>query len=482
MVGNGRFPQPLTVYLVYCANRHKLFILLFMQYSANPSLRLLLSLAFCCTLFALAACDFVNSVTQTGALTPTPQFATPGATAVPNNIDPGQNATPIVPTTTLSATPAAPLKIWVPTDPPGLSEAEADELVTKLIAFANSPSELPIQVQKKGLSDPGGILNYLRTGRGLADAALPDLVLLPAEQLPIAVTEGLIYPLEEFINRDETLAQLYPAAAALGQIDGELVGYPIALTNLTHLAYDNAVITATLPLRWNELISSTNATFLYPASGYEGAIFTYQMYQALGGQLVNETGQPVLLSDPLIRTLSLLQQARVERPLIVADSLNTTTLNQAWEEFHAGSANMLLTTAEQYQKQQAEPIPAFSAIAGPSGALSPLVNGWVLVITATEARRPLAATYLRAVTSVQNIGEWSEQHQLLPSSPAAFATWVSEDAYHLFLERELARALPNPLPKGGAMTLALQNAAFEVLSQDFTPEEAAQRAVEALSP
>ena len=453
-----------------------------MHYSAKPCLRLLLSLTFCCTFFALAACDFVSSVTQTGALTPTPALATPEATAVPNNIDPGQNATPVVPTTTLPATPAAPLKIWVPADPPGLSEAEADELVAKLIAFANSPSEMPIQVQEKGLSDSGGILNYLRTGRGLADAALPDLVLLPAEQLSTAVAEGLIYPLEEFVNRDETLAQLYPAAATLGQVDSELVGYPVALTNLTHLAYDDVVITATLPLRWSEFISDTNSSFLYPASGYEGAVFTYQMYQALGGQLVSDTGQAILLMEPLVNALLLLQQARVERPFIVADSLNTTTLDQAWEEFHAGSASVLLTTAEQYQKQQAEPVPAFSAIAGPSGALSPLVNGWVLVITATEARRPLAANYLRTVTSVQNIGEWSEQQQLLPSSPAAFATWASEDAYHLFLERELARALPNPLPKGAAMTLALQNAAFEVLSQDFSPEEAAQRAVEVLAP
>lgn len=453
-----------------------------MQHSAKKSLRLLLLLTFLFTLFALAACDFVRSVVQTGVLTPTPELATPGATAVPNNIDPGQNPTPVVPTDTLSVTPANPLKIWVPADPPGLSETEANELVTKLIAFANSPSELPIQVQEKGLSDAGGILNYLRTGRGLADAALPDLVLLPAEQLPTAVTEGLIYPLEEFINREETLDQLYPAAATLGQVDGELVGYPIALTNLTHLAYDKAVITATLPLRWGEFISDTNSTFLYPASGYEGAVLTYQIYQALGGQLVDDVGQPSLMIEPLVSALTLLQQARVERPFIVADSLNTTTLDQAWEEFHAGSATVLLTTAEQYQRQQTEPVPAFSAVAGPSGALSPLVNGWVLVITATEARRPLAATWLRTATSVQNVGEWSEQQQLLPSSSAAFATWASEDTYHLFLERELARALPNPLPKGGAMTLSLQNAAFEVLSQDFTPEEAAQRAVEVLSP
>lgn len=453
-----------------------------MQHSVKPCLRLLLHTTYLLALFALAACDFVNSVAQTGPLTPTPSLATPGATAVPNNVEPGLIPPPLAPTATLSPSPAAPLKIWIPADPPGLSEAEADELVAKLIAFANSPSELPIQVQEKGLSDAGGILNYLRTGRGLADAALPDLVLLPAEYLPTAVSEGLIYPLEEFISREETLAQLYPAAATLGQVDGELVGYPIALTNLTHLVYDNTIITGTLPLRWNELISTTNTTFLYPASGYEGAMLTYQMYQAVDGELVNEVGQPILLAEPLTQVLLLLRQGRGERPFIAADSLNTTTLSQTWEAFHAGSVTMMLTTAEQYQQQQAEPLPAFNAIPGPTGALQPLVNGWVLVITATEARRQLAVTYLHAVTSAQNIGEWSEQQQLLPSSSAAFATWSNNDAYHLFLEHELARALPNPLPKGGTITLALQNAAFEVLSQDFTPEEAAQRAVEALSP
>lgn len=453
-----------------------------MQHSAKHSLRLLLSIPFLFTLFALAACDFARSIVQTGALTPTPILLTPGATAVPNNIELGSSTAPLTPTNSIPAIPAAPLKIWVPADPPGLSAAEAHELVAKLIAFANSPSELPIQVQQKGLSDPGGILNYLRTGRGLADAALPDLVLLPAEQLATAVSEGLIYPLEEFVNREQTLAQLYPAAAALGQVDGELVGYPIALTNLTHLAYDASAITGTLSLRWSQFISETNGTFLYPASGYEGAVFTFQMYQALGGQLVNEGGQPALSQEPLVNALALLQQARVARPFIVADSLNTTTLDQAWEEFHNGSATVLLTTSEQYQAQQVEPVPTYSAIAGPNGPLSPLVNGWVLVITATEARRPLAAAYLRTVTAAQNIGEWSEQQRLLPSSSDAFATWASDDAYHLFLERELARALPNPLLKGGALTLALQNAAFEVLSLDFSPEEAAQRAIEALAP
>ncbi|MEM7119309.1 MAG: extracellular solute-binding protein [Chloroflexota bacterium] len=433
-------------------------------------------------LFTLAACDLVAGGEQSGLLTPTAVSPLAETTPDPANLD---STIVVSATVEMPLEQQAPLKIWVPADPVGLTDEEADELVAKLMAFANSPAEAETIVQEKALSGPGSILSYLRTGRGVADAALPDLVILPADQLETAVSDGLVYPLEEFLDRDAVLQQLYPAAAQMAQVEGELVGYPFALTNMTHLAYDTAAITETLPLDWGALISSTERSLMYPANSVAAATFTWQLYQSAGGGLQSEPGQSPLLSEPLVAALTQLQAARTTHEFISVDSLNVSTYEQAWENYRNGAATIVLTTVEEYWLHRTiEPLPAFQAAAGLEDSLTPLVDGWVIVLTATELRRPLAIEFLQTVVSTQNVAEWSNQQLLLPADQGALALWAdsSNDVYLAFLQSLLLEAQPNPLGANATLAAALQNATFGVLSLSQTPQEAAQQAVDATTP
>lgn len=430
-------------------------------------------------LLTMAACDFAGNVEQAGSLTPTAVSPEADATPAPAS---GVAGSTVLTSTEDSAAPPI-LKIWIPADPPGLADEDADIFVSKLGAFANSPAEVETIVQEKALSGPGGILSYLRTGRGIADSALPDLVILPADQLPIAAADELVYPLEEFVDRERVLQQLYPAAVEMGQVDGELMGYPFALTNLTHLAYDPTVITQTVPLRWTEFVSTTNPSFAFPASGSsEAATLAFQLYQSLGGELSSESGQPAFMLGPLTNALGLLQSARLEHDFVTVDSLNLSTYHQAWESFRNGSATLLLTTVEAYwQHRSVEPLPTFQPVPGLDTSLTPLVDGWVVVLTATEPRRPLAADFLQTIVSTPNVAEWSANQALLPANQEALALWIQDDAYLAFLQTQLSVAEPNPLTAEPSLMLALQNGVFEVLSLAKLPNEAAQQIVDGIT-
>lgn len=437
--------------------------------------RLLLFIVFSILLFA-SACDLISDGIS-GATSPNVVTATPttAVSVVQSTPDISEASTP---TQTMRT-----LIVWVPPELTLTGEEEAGILSAQLNAFSVNYPDLELVFEQKLVSGQGSILNYLRTGRSVAPSILPDLVALPVEQLTPAAAEGLIFPLDGFLD-PALIEDLYPAAQEMSRSEERVIGYPFALTNLPHLAYDSDVITGTFPLTWETLTTEARGGLIFPADGPDGAVLALEFYLLAGGSLVDEAGRPTLEVEPLAIALEQLSLGR-SSGFILPQSNNVVTLDGAWQIFQNGPASLVQTTADQFlTSRTAEVSHAFGPIPGLDDYLVPLVDGWAWAVSAPEPeQQALAVELLTVLISDSNLGAWSMEHQLLPARRAAFEQWpVDDDPYVAFLQQEVARAQPDPLPTGSPTINVLSDAVYDVVSSLKTPQTAAEEAAAALQP
>lgn len=428
--------------------------------------------------FLLGACNLLPQSDETPAATETAPIPTPADTPV-------MESTPATPQSIAPVQSAITVTVWTAPDIAPRTELPGGTvLLEQFTAYDQSHPDVNLFIELKTVSDQGGSLSYLRTGRSVAPGVLPDVVLLPTNHLAAAAEEELIYPVDAMLPAD-MLDDLYPAAREMVTADERIVGYPFALTGLKHLVYDRNVITDTLPTTWAELAARGGEdTLIYPAAGPVGAELTLQLYLAAGGSLSAQNGDPPLQVEPLTIALNHINQA-VAANFIDPQSGSTVTLEQAWEAFLGGNPNLVETSAGAYLRQRAEGASgnfAFAPLPGSEGSLNPLVTGWAwTVVTADPIRQALAAELIQWLASPQNLGEWSRQHRTLPARPSAFDAWPEDDDYVLFVQRQLEAARPVPDGANSALLQALSKATADVILQLNTPEAAAQEAVTAVS-
>lgn len=425
-------------------------------------------------LLLLAACDLIANNESAPSPTAT-AAATPATTPV-------LQSTPaiVLPAVVTVTTPS--LTIWLPPNTVLDNETGAAIFSDQILAFNATHPELETRVEQKTVTGPGGILNYLRTGSAVAPSILPDVVVLPASQLKTAVTDGLIYSLNDLIE-PSLFGDVFPAAQTMARIGDQYYGYPFAITNLTHLAYQTSVITTTPPLRWNEFAENPAASFVFPATGPAGARLALQFYLAGGGDLTNEAGQPALDAPQLTQALQPFQQGRITN-FILLQSSNMDSFDDAWGLFQTGTAVYTLTDAHQYLISRTPGNqPGYAVIPGLTTPLTPIVDGWVWAIsTADPTRRTLAAELITFLIDSNNLGAWSRESQQLPARRQALAQWPGDDAYLNFIQLELERAQANPMIDNDPILAALGNAVFDVVSFSKTAQEATAETITALQP
>lgn len=428
-------------------------------------------------LLSLAACALLNSADDLPEATPPPQAtSTPAPAASPA----AQNTPSFVIAPTLTPTNQT-LIIWLPPAIASRTEAGAVTLSDHLLTFNTAHPELEIIIEQKGTGGQGGALNYLRTGRAVAPSVLPDLIALPVTQLAATANEGLILPMEEFLD-PALVSELFPLAQEWAWHDGHLVGFPFALTELLHLEYSSS-ITESVPLTWPEFISDTSRNMVLPAAGPPGGRLALQFYLAAGGSLTNEAGQPALQVEPLTLALEQLHNGR-SNGFILQQSGNITTLPDSVRLVRDGVAEYSLTSSDVFlQSVSAGYIPRFAAVPGYADALPALANGWAWAMTTSDpAKKALVAELIGVLTEAERLGNWSWQSQILPAMPAALDAWEEESLYADFAQAELQQAIPMPLALTSPILSILDNAVFDVISLSKTPAVAAAEAVAALEP
>lgn len=350
------------------------------------------------------------------------------------------------------------------------------QLRQHILPFQQQYPDLTLQIASKAGSGQGSILNYLRTGRTVAPSILPDLVLLPAFQLPIAANEQLVYPLDRLLDPNLT-AELYPVAAELGQMNDQWLGYPLSLDGLIHLAYDQTIITQTFPTNWDTLIAQPQTRLIFPGAGEDGVYLLLQFYLAFGGELLDDNNQPTLQPDLLALALTQFSLGR-NSGFILPQSGMLESWDAAWQWFQSGQAELVAVPFELFWTAQRQGrTDGFAALPTPAGAAIPLVEGWVLAVTTPDAaQQRMAANLINWLGQEENMGRWNGTMGKMPARPTAWHSFPSNDPYTLFLQTELNRAQPLPITLTTELTTILSDALLSVITLQSSPQAAAETA------
>lgn len=419
------------------------------------------------TLFWITACGLIQGG---DALTDSTAIETPNAQIDPTP-QPQLTPEPIIPAPVTDTTQI--LRVWVP---PELA-VESDELGTAVLReqidnYALTQADLEIVFETKLVSGQGGILSYLRTGRNIAPSVLPDLIAIPAEQLDTVSRDELIVPLNDLI--DPTLIDdLYPAAQSFAVSNELILGYPFALTNLTHFVVNTTQVTETISNDWDTLILSEDVNLSIAFGGPQGGLLVLQLYLASGGTLMNEAGQQTVQPEILVLVLDQLQSAVEENRLNLSTSQSALP-EELWDAYFADRTNVILTNSEQYQIQSDLTDTAVYPVSGAAASLQPIVRGWAWAIsTPNSNQQALAVGLLNHLTAVDSVDIWSRSSQILPANPNVLGPRVTESEYFQFIQGELFNAQPMPSQATNEMISLFQNAALQVISGDASPQAAA---------
>ena len=397
--------------------------------------------------------------------TTAPVQTTPAALAIEEvTLEASEPLAPVDPQTTLT--------IWtVPELAPDPELPGGTLLLEQLNTFDQDHPSVELRVERKTVSEQGGSLSYLRTGRNVAPSVLPD------------VTSGLVYPLEDHLS-SETVADLYPVARTLAEADGELFGYPFALTGLHHLVYNRAAVTNTLPSTWAGMLEVEDGRLIFPAAGPAGAELTLRFYLEAGGALRNESGQPMLELEPLTVALQQIELG-VAEGLVDPQSGSTVSMEQAWQLFQNEMPTVIQTTAGAFLRREPSTNVAdygFAPLPGFEGPLPPYVSAWMWIITTPDpAQQALAAELITSLVSAPSLGPYTLDSRIMPGRRNALDSWPEDNLYVTFLRRQLAAARPLPDGVTGTLLLALSDATVDVILGLNTPRSAAEEAVAFLS-
>ena len=436
------------------------------------------SLLLILLLWLLAGCDLASNFTQAPPEETTPNPVVNGTAVATGTPAPDTTPDIAIPGTPVTQTRPT-LRVWLPPEIALATEDGAAVLNAQLAAYRSNHPDIDLIVEQKAVSGQSGILNYLRTGRAVAPEILPDLIAIPTDQLSLALTEELIYPMGNLVATSQ-LEALYPAALNLVLKNNQVGGYPFVLTGLSHLAYNTEVVTATIPARWDNFIAQPNS-LVFPANGLPGGTLGLQFYLAAGGSLTNEAGQTALQVEPLATALQQLFLAE-SSGFILDQSSNYSTFQESWQLFQAGSASVTLTNSEQFLRLRDENGRyQVTSVPGLERPLTPLVSGWAWAISSSDpAKQILAADLLNTLIADSNLGEWTYASNYLPSLETALNFWAQDDPYLPFVREQLNRASAMPFSGSSSIMTVLNNAVFDVITLTKTPQVAAEEAVAAL--
>ena len=280
--------------------------------------------------------------------TPPPQPG-PTATAVTATAEAPATATPV---TVIAETPiTTPITPTLPTVPPVITltlwtaepfsptqaDASGQVMGQQIEAFTADPPDVVVEYVLKTPYGKGGILNFLLTTSAAVPAAMPDLVAIDTIELKEAAQAGLLQPLEEVIST-ELQEDLFPFAQQVGRFEGQLVGLQFE-TDIEHLIYNTNKLEE-LPLTWTDVLTD-EVSYVFPAGGREGLVndaFIIQ-YLALGGQLVDETGQPALNEELVTQVLQFYRDG-YEMGVIPPSVSDFKTLDDCWPVYLSAEVAM----------------------------------------------------------------------------------------------------------------------------------------------
>ena len=260
--------------------------------------------------------------------------------------------TPGIPAGTPAAATPAPtsasaeinkLVIWLPPQfDPEADSATGTLVQSRIDAFQKKYPQWAVEVRLKAVDGRGGLLDSLANTSMAAPDALPAMVALQSQDLESAALKGLLLPLDEKTQSSAGNDWL-PYAAQMGMIQGKSFGVPLAGDALI-LAY-HPLLSPYPPSTWQEL-SSQHFPVIFPAADPDSIVVT-TIYQAAGGNLLNQNNPPALEATPLQKSFAILNNG-TQSGAFPSWISQFFTFSQAWDTYTHQNSSYAIVWASQY--------------------------------------------------------------------------------------------------------------------------------------
>lgn len=417
----------------------------------------------------MAAC--ATQAAQPTALPATENIETlPPATATPTSAP----AATVEPTAAASTT----LNIWWPEPLAPIDNQDAADLLSEQIsAFQAANRDVLVEFRLKKAQDVGGIMSTLRAANLVAPGAMPDLTLLRRSDMLSAVQAGLIVPIDERAEA-AILDNMHPMVSALGRVNDRLYGLPYNV-DVQHIAYQSGM---DVPERWSFAdVLEKRMTFVFPA-GRANSLSDVFLAQYRDATATRESDSLIVDADPL-RTLFQFYEQAVANKLVDPIVLEYILPDDYRGGLVQGSIPAGVVTSTLYLKMLADGASLdFAPIPTQSGQPTTVVDGWMWVLTSSDAEeQALALRFLNWMLDINRQGRYNQAISMLPSQRTALRQW-EDTGYATFVDALLNNAtLPLSDTAGGTAARVIQSALASVISGQRTAEQAAQDVVTQLA-
>jgi len=411
-----------------------------------------------------------------------PGSSPPSATPSDASGSPGTELTgeAVEPAPTIVPIPSAGITLtwWTSEFFSPMAGGNSGEILAEQVAgFVAANPDIGLQPILKAAHGKGGILDFLSTAKAGAPSILPDVVTIDSTDLPAAVQNKLLQPLDGLLS-SELREDLFPFALSVGQFEGQWYAVQFE-ADVEHLVYRTDKVRQA-PITWEELLSGT-ATYIFAAAGRQELINDASIIQYLGagGRFDPGTRTLPLDEEPLRELLAFYQQG-VERGLIPAEVLTFDSVEACWPAYLSEEADMSNALASRYLGERTSVADtAFAASPTRDGRTLTTSRGWALALVATDAAHQAASVqFIEWLLAPERSAAWSQAAGRLPTRNSALDLWGSEDDYYTFLRSQLQAAVFRP--SGGDSidtSRRLQQAVRAVLSGAASLEEAISKAM-----
>lgn len=299
----------------------------------------------------------------------------------------------------------------------------------------------------------------------------PELVALPAENVPVWASKGALHDLDDWYGAaDSGAAVLNEGAVATGIVDGTHYAAPLSFTPLT-MFYNRAMFDkagVTVPTTWDEWVAA--ATALTIDENGDGTPEQYglalqdhatvgngvwpSLFKSGGGDVVTADGKAVLDSPENVKTLTYWKDA------LAKSSFSPTGLAGADADGLFSAGKVAMTLAGPWMATVSEssgidfgiaPLPA-----GPAGIkASALAVDLSITSQATDQEKAAIETFLTWFYAKDNMVTWSLASGWPPLTTEVTAADVSENKVVAALTEQAAYGvalLPGVIPSTDVLT------------------------------
>lgn len=389
-----------------------------------------------------------------------------------------QEATP---TSTPIAAPAGKLtlRVWWSDAMYPLNDEGALRILESLLAEFNRTNEddLEVIVRLKPSEGDSNILNTLVAAQPVAPNAMPDLVLIPSDDLFRASRSNLIRQLDEWVP-DSLLNDVPTNVLALGKVGDTMYGLPYAVV-IEHSVLKGDTLASGTEVTFDSLLEA-KLPFFFPAQPMPTQVVNdllLAQYLAAGGALQDENGLAHLDEPALLEVLNFYGDG-VKDDLFGPEMLGYVVPQSYWSQFVQGNAGAAMTESSLYLR-------GFNTLAALSIAPLPssqpegvvILEGWVWAITTLDPNQQMAALrFVEWLMNAENQADYTQAFGMLPSRLRALRLWSAQAQLGRY-EQWLQSGVILPLEQRNNTAAAQLQLAFEAVLDGVPPAEAAKTAL-----